>query len=229
MDRRPKTINLRDMFNCVATSSQTPNLTVRCVGMEPKEGFQPSARAGVFAEEITLGSDAAGRTVGPLFERIRAMIQVDTQTMFDFSEKVLKFCKSHKHGKASHALLCHAALFARGARTATDCMKRGPTLFITVSRNFESWFLHGCPSPDSISDRSYPSWCSWKGVPYGSNPNVLCTFPEPERVVRRCVVKFGARHWMILLPNPCRWMDGPGKMEQCEQDCVELARQLVWS
>jgi len=78
MDRRPKSIGLTDMFNCVAPSSQTPNLTVRCVGMEPKEGFQPSVRAGVFAEEITLGSDAAGKT---------------------------------------------------------------------VSRNFESWFLHGCPSP----------------------------------------------------------------------------------
>ena len=93
MDKRPKSIDLTDVFNLVAPSSQAPSFTVQYVGMEPKEGFEPSERGGVFAKEILLGSDAAGRTVGPLFERIRAMIQVETQTMFDFSEKVLKFWK----------------------------------------------------------------------------------------------------------------------------------------
>merc|ERR1712224_877208 len=109
---------------------------------------------GVFAEEIALGTEEAGKKIGPLFERIRSMLEVDQDTMFDFSDQVLIFSPSHEHGQAAHATLKHKAVFARGARTALRAMKREPTLFVTVSRNFHSWFLAECPSPDSFADRS---------------------------------------------------------------------------
>ena len=199
---------------------------MQCVGMEPKKDFKPNN--GLFAEQILLGSDAAGKKVGPLFERIRRRVGVkDVDYMWDFSDCVLMFSPSHTHGQAAHAQIQHKGHFVRGARTALACMKREPTLFVTVSRNFHSWFSAGCPAPDTLLEPSYPSWCSWKGERW-CDMNVLCTFPDLSEVVRSSVVKFNARHWMLLLPNPC-CMQNNDVVTKTELQCYKFARDLMWT
>ena len=54
------------------------------------------------------------------------------------SDCVLAFSPSHSNGQAAHSQLQYKGHFVRGARAALACIKREPTLFVTVSRNFHS-------------------------------------------------------------------------------------------
>ena len=144
----------------------------------------------------------------------------------NFSERDSQGNKKFLYGgSCSNATLIHKAVFCRGARTALGCMRRGPTVFLTVSRNFSSWFEHGCADPDSFLSRNTPTWCSWRGVHYQGSPR-LATYPKPTQVLCMAIEKFGFKHWVVLLPNPCA---SPECMKRSENESVRILNELMWS
>ena len=95
-----------------------------------------------------------------------------------------------------------------GALESLARMKQGPCLFSTTSRNFKSWIDFKCPEPFSPGGYESPAWKRWYGIPAhnGENPhNVLSSRPEPEEVETHFVEKFGHKHVVLLVPNPCNW------------------------
>ena len=167
-----------------------------------------------------------GALVGPLFHRIARSARIDPKlvdSFFDFSAKVVSdgtgkdmrkgSRKSRRNaqkrkgprkskGVATRVRRGQRDFFTRGARTSRAHMRKGPCIFVTISRNFASWVEHDCPGPD-LNDS--PAWGSWNGISVGTRKHLLTSskaVPLGNALVER-FSKFGNEHVMTLLPNPC--------------------------
>ena len=105
-------------------------------------------------------------------------------------------------------------------------MRLGPCVFVTISRNFASWIEHDCPGPD-LNDFTFgPGWDTWTGRSHGVRNNLLSNADAPPLSgLHVKFSKFGFKHVMILLPNPCH--HGEATVE-IEKKCVAALCKLLF-